>query len=179
MLTEEQEEWISHLNDEKKVEIFPYNPKTKAVFFKMKEEIKRCLGNREILHCGSTALGIPGQGEIDLYIPVFENEFDYYLDKLIGHFGKAGSIYPLKRARFVKYLEDTKIEIFLMNKETDDWKNHIIFENYLSSNSDSLEEYKKIKEDSRELSIQKYYRKKLEFINKIINKCHESFQQEL
>mgnify|MGYP001558299621 FL=1 len=81
------------------------------------------MGDVEILHCGSTALQISGQGEVDLYIPVLLKYFDNYLEKLVKHFGKPGSIYLHKRARFVEYVDDIKIEIFLINKETDDWKN--------------------------------------------------------
>src|SRR3989344_2957947 len=122
MLTREQENWISHLSKEKIVEVLPYNPKTKEVFTKAKEEIEVFLGKVEILHCGSTALGISGQGEVDLYVPIDENRFNAYLEKMIEHFDEAVSIYPLRRARFVKYIDDIKVEIFLINKETDDWK---------------------------------------------------------
>ena len=168
MLTEEQEKWLGHLDNDKKVEILTYNPKTKEVFEKIKKEIQVLLPNTEVLHCGSTALEIAGQGEIDLYIPVSENVFDEYLEKLTQHFGKPGSIYPLKRVRFVQYRENIKIEIFLVNKNTDDWKNLQKFESYLQKNPEALNEYVGLKESSRGLSIQQYYRKKLEFITKIL-----------
>jgi GrpB-like predicted nucleotidyltransferase (UPF0157 family) len=169
MLTEEQKKWISHLSNKTKIEIFPYNPNTKKVFKKIKKEIENFLGDVEVLHCGSTALEILGQGEIDLYIPVREKEFDNYLEKLIKHIGSPGSVYPLRRVRFIKYIDDIKIEIFLINKDNDDWKNLIQFERYLKENIGALEEYRKIKKESNGLSIQNYYRNKLEFINKIIN----------
>ena len=168
MLTSEQENWISHLSTEK-VKIISYNPKVKLVFEKAKKEIKEILGEVKVKHCGATSLGISGQGEIDLYIPVSKNFFNEYLEKLIKHFGKVGSVYPLRRARFVKYIEGIKIEMFLINKESDDWKNCVKFENYLKRHPKALEEYKKLKERSSELAVQEYYRKKLEFINKIIN----------
>lgn len=168
MLTKEQEKWISHLSKEK-VKIIPYNPKTKEVFNRVKKEIKEVLGDTEIVHCGSTALGILGQGEVDLYIPINEGLFDKYLDKLISHFGKAGSIYPLRRARFVKYLHGIKVEIFLINKATNDWKNCLKFENYFKKYPQSLEDYIGIKEKSNGLTVQDYYREKIEFFNRIIN----------
>ena len=169
MLTKEQEKWLSHLSNEEIVEILPYNPETKEIFYKIKKEIGAFLGEVEILHCGSTSLGILGQGEVDLYIPIGQQLFAEYLKKIIGHFGKAGSIYPLKRARFVKYIDGIKIEIFLVNKESDDWKNSRRFEAYLKNNSKALAEYVKLKEKSRGLSVQDYYRKKIEFINKILS----------
>lgn len=122
----------------------------------------------DVFHCGSTALEILGQGEVDLYIPVNQESFNHFLEKLIEYFGNPGSVYQFKRARFVKYLEDIKIEIFLINEETDDWKNIIKFEKYLKENEEALENYKMLKQQSSGLSIQEYYRKKLEFLNKII-----------
>ena len=32
MLTKEQEEWISHFSNERKIEILPYNPAIKDIF---------------------------------------------------------------------------------------------------------------------------------------------------
>lgn len=168
MLTKEQEKWLSHLSKEKIVEILPYNPKTKDVFEKIKKEIQIFLGKVEILHCGSTSLEILGQGEVDLYIPVEQNRFNRHLEKVIKHFGEAGSIYPLKRARFVRYIDDIKVEIFLINKEDNDWKDSRKFEKCLKDNSGLLKQYCKLKEKSRGLSIQYYYRRKIEFINKVL-----------
>lgn len=168
MLTPKQEKWILHLGT-KKIKIAPYNPKAKLVFEKIKKEIQEILGKTKIEHRGATSLGISGQGEIDLYIPVSENLFQKYLKKLVNYFGKPGSIYPLRRVRFVKYVDGIKIEIFLINRKTGDWKNCIKFENYLKKHSEALREYKKLKEEGDGLMTQEYYRKKLEFINKIIN----------
>lgn len=39
MLTEEQKKWVAHLDSKKKIEIIPYNPKTKSVFKKIKKKI--------------------------------------------------------------------------------------------------------------------------------------------
>ena len=169
MITPEQENWISHLDDTKKIKIISYNPKVKTVFKEMKKEIQKVLGEVKVKHCGATSLGISGQGEIDLYIPVSGNFFNECLEKLIKRFGKVGSVYPLRRARFVKYVDEIKVEIFLINKESDDWKNCVKFENYLKQYPEALGEYKKLKEESEGLTVQEYYRKKLEFINKIIN----------
>jgi GrpB-like predicted nucleotidyltransferase (UPF0157 family) len=168
MLTSEQEKWISHLGT-KKVKIVPYDPKTKVIFKKVKKEIQKILGEVEVFHRGATSLGISGQGEIDLYIPVPKSSFAEYLEKLVKHFGKPGSIYPFRRARFVRYVDDIKIEIFLINKDSNDWENGLKFENYLKQNPKALKEYKKLKEDSGGSTLQEYYRKKLEFINKILD----------
>lgn len=169
MLTSEQKKWISHLST-KKVRIIPYNPKVKSVFQKIKKEIQKVLGKVKVVHCGATSLGISGQGEIDLYIPVSKNLFNKYLKKLIQHFGKAGTIYSLRRARFVKYVDSIKVEIFLINREISDWKNSVKFENYLKQHPEMLDKYRKLKEDGNGLTIQEYYQRKLEFFNQIMKK---------
>ncbi len=169
MLTKDQEKWISHLSTEK-IKIIPYNPETKEVFNKIKEEIKGFLPNIDIQHRGSTALGISGQGEIDLYIPVIENDFNKNLEILISHFGKPGSVYSLKRARFVKYIDDIKIEIFLVNKESKDWLDSVKFEKYLKQNPESLKEYEKLKQKCNNLPLREYYKNKIKFINNILRR---------
>lgn len=166
MLTKEQEKWISHLGTEK-IKIVPYDPKTKIVFEKIKNEVQNVLGKVEVAHHGATSLEISGQGEVDLFIPTPEKCFDYYLKKLIRYFGKPGSVYALERARFVKYIDDIKVEIILVNKEKSGWKNSLKFKNCLLENSKLLDKYRRLKEDSDGLSIQEYYRRKTKFFNEI------------
>ncbi len=170
MITREQKKWLSQLSNTKIVEIVPYDPKVKSVFEKVKQEIQSFMNGAQVIHRGSTALGIAGQGEIDLYIPVLKNNFDKNLKKLIIHFGEPGSIYPFKRARFVKYIDNTKIEIFLINKEDENYKNSVKFENYLKENPESLKKYEELKRESNGLTVQEYYRIKIEFINGILAK---------
>lgn len=165
MLTKDQEKWIKSLASKtgKTIEIVPYNPKTK--------EILIVLGKIEVFHCGSTNMGISGQGEIDCYVPVSESNFDEYIRKMIAHFGSAGSIYPLRRARFVKYIDGIKIEMFIINKKHYDWINCLKFENYLKNHSEALTAYEKLKKVCEGLSVSEYYRRKTEFINDILAKC--------
>lgn len=170
MLTPNQEKWINHLSATDKIKIIPYNPKTKEVFEKVKKEILEVLGAVEVSHRGATSLGISGQGEIDCYVPVAENEFNRYLETMLAYFGQARSVYLLKRAAFVKYIEEIKIEIFLINEKSDDWINGLKFDNYLKSHLADLERYKKLKETGDGLSVREYYRRKTEFINDILSK---------
>lgn len=167
MLTEEQEKWIKHLSD-KKIKIVPYDPKIKIIFRKIKRELQQVLGKIEIAHCGSTNLKIAGQGEIDLYIPVASDNFNKYFKKLIKYFGKAGTVYSLERVRFVKYINNIKIEIFLINNKSEGWKNGLIFEDYLRNNPKKLREYENLKIKHDGLSTKEYYKTKIIFINKIL-----------
>ncbi|MDD2758245.1 MAG: GrpB family protein [Patescibacteria group bacterium] len=174
MLTTEQRKWVNHLSDTNKISIVPFSPKTKKIFKLIKKDLTKILGKTRISLRGSTALGIAGQGEIDLYIPTSEKNFNAYLDKLIKHLGQAGSIYPLRRVRFVKYIDGIKIEIFLINKNHSDWKNLLRFEKILKSSPSALKRYERLKLQNNGSSLRDYYTKKIEFMNKILNPCKPS-----
>jgi len=168
MLTAEQKEWLNHLSNTDKISIIPYNPKNKLIFKQIKQNLIELLGKVQISLRGSTLLGISGQGEIDLYIPVAKKDFNDYLKKLISYLGKPGSIYEFRRVRFVKYIDDIKIEIFLINKNSKDWKYSRKFENFLKRNPKYLLEYEKIKSKCDGFSVRQYYTAKVKFINKIL-----------
>lgn len=168
MLTPEQKKWLDHLDDNNQIDNFPYNPKTRVIFNTIKKDLVKILGKVRISHRGSTALKISGQGEIDLYIPVNKKDFNKFLKILIGYLGKPGSVYGLERARFVRYIDDIKIEIFLINKNCEGWKNCIKFENYLKKNPKHLTKYEKLKQANSGVSTKKYYTAKTIFINKTL-----------
>lgn len=168
MLTKEQKVWLAHLSNTNRVKIVPYNPKTKEVFKTIKSELFKVFGDVRISHRGSTALKISGQGEIDLYIPVNKKDFNNYVGKLTDFLGAPGSLYELKRARFIQYIDDIKIEIFVINKNDSGWKESIKFEKYLRNNPKALSEYEELKNRADGFSIRQYYTIKTVFINKIL-----------
>jgi GrpB-like predicted nucleotidyltransferase (UPF0157 family) len=170
MLTAEQKKWLNHLNNSDSVGITAYNPKVKFVFKKIKAELTGILGEVQVLHKGSSALKISGQGEIDLYLPIAKKDFNPVLEKLKRHLGEPGSVYDLRRVRFVKYIDNTKIEIFIINRNSLDWKNLIKFEKYLKRHPRELKAYEKLKIDNAGRTTKDYYTKKTEFINKILKK---------
>lgn len=92
MLTKQQKSWINHLSDSPIVKIVPYDLKVKEVFAKQREEIRQVLGEEvEVLLLGASTLEIPGKGDVDIFIPVDESEFEGSLEKLEGVFGSPGS----------------------------------------------------------------------------------------
>lgn len=171
MLTVEQKKWLNHLSDTEKISILPYNPKNREIFKLIKKDLIEIIGKARILLCGSTSLRISGQGEIDLYIPVATKYFADYLNKLTLYLGKPGSVYELRRVRFVRYIEGIKIEIFLINQNSDDWINSRKFENFLRHNPQYLSAYEKLKLQSNGLSVRQYYTAKVKFINKVLKKA--------
>lgn len=171
MLREDQKKWINHLSDDSKIKIVPFDPTSQSKFEKVKLLIQSKLGNEiQIEHRGATSLGISGQDEIDIYIPVLPNEFNKYINPLTKLFGKPRSHYALERARFVTTEAGKHIDVFLINKEGLGWIEGLKFENYLKEHHQELEEYRKLKESGDGLSTREYYRRKIEFINDILEK---------
>jgi GrpB-like predicted nucleotidyltransferase (UPF0157 family) len=171
MLTDKQQKWVEHLSETDKVKIFPYDPSCVEKFEEVESLIRRELGDGvEVRHCGATSLGISGQNEIDVYLPIAEGEFNKYLEPLSSLFGKPRSLYPLERARFVVEIGGKHIDVFLINKDDDGWRNSEKFESYLRSHPLALDKYRQLKEEGDGLSVREYYRRKIEFINEILGK---------
>ena len=169
MIKESQEKWLAHLSNDDKIKILPFDPSCQEKFEKIKKIVQSKLGEAtRVEHHGASSLGISGQDEIDVYIPVSPSSFDGFVSLLTKLFGEPRSHYPLQRVRFVTSDAGKHIDIFLINEESSDWLDSVKFENYLRSNPETLEEYRKLKESSDGLGTREYYRKKIEFINKIL-----------
>jgi GrpB-like predicted nucleotidyltransferase (UPF0157 family) len=172
MITEEQQIWLDHLNDTDKVEIFPYDETSEEKFQKVKKEIQDFLGAQyPVEHRGASSLKISGQNEIDVYLPIVAEKFNELIISMEKLYGKPKSHYPLKRARFVRFIDDKRIDIFVVNADGQGWTELVIFHDFLLSHPRELENYKLLKESLSGLSTRKYYQKKIEFINSILVKA--------
>jgi GrpB-like predicted nucleotidyltransferase (UPF0157 family) len=171
MLTTEQEKWVAHLNDNDQIVVKPYDPSTTTKFEIIRNRIQTALGNEmRVLHRGASSLGISGQDEIDIYIPIQPNRFNTLIEPLTELFGAPHSHYPLERARFEIEEEGKHITVFLINELSKGWLDGVKFEDYLRQHSEALDEYRKLKEEGHGLSTREYYRRKIEFINGILSK---------
>ncbi|MDP3888788.1 MAG: GrpB family protein [bacterium] len=172
MLTPDQEKWIDHLSDKDKISIFPFDPTAEEKFRIVRRKIQDALGkDLPVEHHGATALGISGQDEIDVYIPTSPVRFNSLIDPLKSLFGEPRSLYPLERVRFVTEEDGKHVDVFLVNQEDEGWKNAVLFEEYLKSHPEALEEYRQLKESGNDLSVREYYQRKIEFINEILSKA--------
>ncbi|MDO8728398.1 MAG: GrpB family protein [bacterium] len=172
MLTPQQERWINSLSNVKNIKILPFDTESDKKFDRVKEQIQFVLGTEtKVVHKGATSLGISGQGELDIYVPVSPEKFDVMVTNLEKIFGKPGSLYPLERARFVHSVDETKVEVFVINEQGEGWLDSEKFEGYLRSHPKALEEYKILKEAGHGLTVREYYRRKIEFINNILSKA--------
>ena len=167
MLTPDQEKWISHLSDQDQVQIYPFDPTTP-------EKFEAVLGRDvNVIHRGATSLGISGQDEIDIYVPVPEDQFEPLIAPLTAAFGSPRSHYPGDRARFVVYEEGKHVDVFLIVETCTSWVTGIKFENYIRSHPETMEQYRLLKEAGHGLSTREYYRLKTEFFNEVLLEADE------
>jgi GrpB-like predicted nucleotidyltransferase (UPF0157 family) len=167
MLTSAQIQWLNKLSNKKIVHIHPYDPKIKDTFEKQKEKLVKLLGKVPIYHRGASSLEISGKNDIDIYIPVPEDQFDTLLDKLQTKY-EMGSMSIHNRARFNTILDRIDIEIFLVNELSKDWTDNILFWEFLKNNPAILKKYEKIKAEAEGKSLREYYTIKTEFINEVM-----------
>jgi GrpB-like predicted nucleotidyltransferase (UPF0157 family) len=99
-------------------------------------------------------------------------DFETYIPLLEKEFGAVKSRYP-DRARFEVRQDGKKIDLKICDKNHENYRNGIIFENYLRKNPDALEQYRVLKENNNGKSVKEYYRQKTEFINEILEKARQ------
>jgi len=171
MLTPEQEKWVDHLNDTDEVKIIPFDPTAQEKFERIRFLVQSKMGKTtDVEHRGATSLGISGQDEIDIYVPVSSDDFDVTIVPLSELFGPPKKIYPLNRAHFITHDGGKHIDVYLINKEAPSWLDGLKFESYLKNHHEALEEYRILKEKLAGLSTREYYRNKIEFINDILSR---------
>lgn len=170
MLTEEQRKWVDHLSDTDAVRIVPFDPGAEEKFQGVRALIRSKLGKETAVeHHGATSLGISGQDEIDVYVPVPPDRFSGLIAPLTELFGEPGSLYPMERARFRTSVGRKRVDVFLVNDEWSGWRDGLAFEAYLRARPEALMEYERLKEEGNGLSVREYYRRKIAFINGILD----------
>jgi ribosomal protein S18 acetylase RimI-like enzyme/GrpB-like predicted nucleotidyltransferase (UPF0157 family) len=173
MLTPEQEGWIFHLSDETKIKILPFDPTASEKFEVVKKKIESVLGEGlRVVHRGATSLGISGQDEIDMYLPVSVEDYISLQTPLEKIFGKPGSIHQ-DRIRYVTSVEGKHIDVFLIKESSSSWKDGVKIEKYLLTHPEALESYRILKEQGDGLSTREYYRRKVVFYNDILSKMSQ------
>ncbi len=168
MLTKEEKDYLSKINPNKKVSIYPFDPKGKALGETIVKQIKNHFPNLEVLFMGSVALGISGQKDIDIYALAYPKDFGKYLPIFEKLFGKVDKQWKYVKKTFVewKFKKDGyEIEIYL----TEPPERQIRVYEILKSNKELLKEYQKLKLEFNGKSFRDYQKAKYEFYNKILN----------
>ena len=170
MLTPNQEKYLLTIPDEKIVKIYPYDPGIKNAAKSIIDKIHRAGINLDIKFMGASALGIAGQGDIDLYVLCPEGEFAAYLSKLERVFGRKEQGISLIKWEFIE--QGFPVELYLTDPKTLSTREHMEVFRILKSTPKFLKEYEEVKTLADGISFREYMRRKYEFFNKILkNDC--------
>lgn len=161
-------------NVSQKVRIMPYDTSSDEKFESVKTQLLGILGEVEVVHRGSSSLNISGQDEIDVYIPVDKKDFEKYLKPLTHAFGNPRNTDHSQRIRFFSNVEGKKVDLFLIDRECEDWKNGLAFEKFLRENPDVLREYELFKEGLDGVTVAEYYENKNAFTEGVLGKIQSA-----
>lgn len=166
MLTQNQEKYLLKIPEDKKVKIVAYNPKVKEVVNDIKRRVVEGGINLEVAHMGASALGISGQGDIDLYILCNQEDFNTYLPLLEKTFGP--KVPGISINRWDLQIDGFEVEMYLTDLKTPSMKRQVDVFEKLKNNKELLREYESVKLSANNLSFREYMGRKYEFFNKIL-----------
>lgn len=165
-----------------KVVIEEYNASWPVLFSEEKRKLENIfqLENIAIEHIGSTS--VPGLGAkpvIDIMIGVSDfsmaNNFISGLEGLgYQYISSYESMMPFRKFFIKDALGKRTHHIHLVEFNTDFWKRHLAFRNYLRENNEVKDEYYLLKKELSEKewnSGDEYAAAKADFINEVLNKA--------
>lgn len=168
MFTKDELNFLNKIPSNKKVGIYPFNPKANSIAVKLIESIKNVCPDLQVKHMGASALGISGQNDLDIYAFSDPEYFNKYIPGLVKIFGE-----PLnEHDTFLEWKfkkEGFDIELYLTEKDSRTMKRQIKVFEILKENKDFLKEYEELKESMNGKSFKKYQEKKYEFYHRILN----------
>ena len=169
MLTPNQERYLLTIPKDKRVKIYPYNPKAKIIAEEIIKKIHEVFPQLEVVHIGAAALGIAGQSDLDINILSKAEDHDKYLPGLTGLFGE-----PAIKGTSIKW-EFQKggfgVELYLTDKESPGFQEQLKVFNLLKNNPKLLKEYDELKKSCDGISFKEYQRRKYEFYNRILGRA--------
>ena len=75
MLTENQKKYLKTIPADKIIKIVPFDPKTRDIVKSIRQKINNDAGIKlGVNFMGASALGISGQGDIELYIFLYQSQ---------------------------------------------------------------------------------------------------------
>lgn len=168
MLTKDEEDFLDKIPVDKKVNIYPFDPKVTKVSKGLIQSINDVYPDLEVKHMGASALEISGQNDVDIYAFSTPLDFDNFLPGLIKLFGQ-----PIhKHENFIEWKlkrNGIDIEFYLTAKESETMEKQIAVFEKLNNNKELLEEYENLKANMHGKSFKEYQKRKYEFYHKILD----------
>ena len=135
-----------------KVQLVPYNPQWVVLFIEEKNQIQSLLGEDiiGIEHIGSTAIpGMDAKPILDLMVAVDSLEDYVYYDQQfqkLGYTFRQDNRKNQEHILFVKGLEEKRTHYLkLTTLNSNFWREHILFRDYLMRYPERAEEYRRLK----------------------------------
>lgn len=169
MLTPNQEKYLLTIPENKRVKIFPYNPKVEIIAEEIIKKIHEIYPQLEVAHIGAAALEIAGQNDLDINILSKPKDYDKYLPGLTKLFGK-----PAIKGTSIKWSFDKEgfeIEVYLTDKESPELQEQLRIFNLLKNNPKLLAKYEELKKSCDGISFREYQKRKYEFYNRILDQA--------
>lgn len=167
MVSKDELDFLNKIPADKKVHIFPFDPKITRIASDLIQSINNIYPDLEVKHMGASALEISGQNDVDIYAFSNPSDFDKYLPGLIKLFGE-----PLHQHetfcewKFIK--GESEIEFYLTAKNSETMQKQIKVFQILKNNKDLLKEYENLKASMNGKSFKEYQEKKYEFYHLIL-----------
>lgn len=167
VLAKEEEEYLARIPINKKIKIYPFDPKAKMVGNFIVSRIKRNFPQSKVLFMGATALEITGQNDVDIYMLAKAESFDNYLSKLKDLFGEPIHIHET----FIEWGFTEKgypIQVYLADPTSSSRQRQIKVFEILKNNPKPLREYESFKLKFNGKKFRDYQKAKYEFYNRIL-----------
>ena len=167
MLTENQSRYLLTIPQEKLVEIKPFTAELKSTGDELLSQIHAAVPQLELHHMGASALGISGQGDLDIYIFSSSKDFEQHLPRLIQVFGE-----PTKHSETsIKWdfeRNGIPVEMYLTDPSSSAMLEQIKMFEALRDDEVLQKEYEALKESFSGRSFRDYQAAKYEFYNKVL-----------
>lgn len=165
-LTEPQEKYLATIPEEKKITIQEFDPAVKVASDKIVAKIKAIKPDWNVWPMGSSELGIAGQNDIDINIPVRADQYRDYLPTLKELFGppRQENKLPIKW----EFQQDGfDVELYLTDTNSEGFKEHSDTFWMLKEHPGLTKRYEELKKSANGESFREYMRRKYEFFNEI------------
>ena len=167
MLTQNQDRYLETIPEDKLTHIQDFKPAVKEASGKVVEKIKEGNPDWNVWPMGSSELGIAGQNDIDINIPIKPAEVPNYLPRLKALFGEPRQSEKLPM-KWVFEQDGFEVELYLTDGTSETFKEHLAVFTEIKYRSDLRLRYEEIKKNFDGKSFKEYMRAKYEFFNDIL-----------
>lgn len=167
MLTEDQQKYLLTIPEQKLVTIYPFTFELEATANELMLAAQTAVPTLEVRHMGAAALGLSGQGDIDIYVLCDPKDFATHLSELSKVFGP-----PIReRETSITWAFEKNgfpVELYLTDPTSEAMQEQTTMFELLRDNTEVRHEYEALKESLNGHSFRDYQAAKYEFYNRAL-----------